>query len=80
MRLILRLQISDLHQKVTFWSGMSGYSILLPPYYVCNANNSNYLDTLTYFSQCIFSLPPENSEAFLLFSGRRESVHWEQMG
>ena len=36
---------------------------------------------LTYF-QCTLSLPPENirkSCGFLLFSGDREKVHWEEM-
>ena len=34
-------------------------------------------------SQCTFSLPPENIRKpyiFLMFSGDRERVHWEQMG
>ena len=35
------------------------------------------------FSQCTRFLPPENirrSYGFLMFSGSRKSVHWEQMG
>ena len=35
------------------------------------------------FSQCTLFLPPENIRkpyGFLMFSGGRESVHWEQMG
>ena len=35
------------------------------------------------FSQCTLSLPPENigkTYGFLMFSGGREGVDWEQMG
>ena len=38
---------------------------------------------LIHLSQCIFSLPPENIRkpyGFLMLSGGRGRVHWQQMG
>ena len=43
----------------------------------------NKFRVLILASQCTLSLPPKNirkSNGFLMFSGGRERVHWEQMG
>ena len=79
------------HQiKTTFWVLLSIITVIVLLLRVLNSKR-RFLELLSSLnlaielicSQCNLSLPPENISkpySFLMFSGGRESVRWEQMG